>query len=29
VRRGPSFGRVDEAVVTAIKVRGYQAFEIR
>jgi acylphosphatase len=29
VRRGPSFGRVDEAVVTSIKTRGYQAFEIR
>jgi acylphosphatase len=29
VRRGPSFGRVDEAVVTTIKARGYQAFEIR
>ena len=29
VRRGPSFGRVDEAVVTAIKARGSQAFEIR
>ena len=29
LRRGPSFGRVDEAVVTSIKARGYQAFEIR
>lgn len=29
VRRGPSFGRVDEAVVTSIKRRGYQGFEIR
>ena len=29
VRRGPSFGRVDEAVVTTIEARGYQAFEIR
>ena len=29
LRRGPSFGRVDEAVVTAIKPRGFQGFEIR
>ena len=29
VRRGPSFGRVDDATVTAIKARGYQGFEIR
>jgi len=29
VRRGPSFGRVDEAVVTPIKARGFHAFEIR
>lgn len=29
VRRGPSFGRVEEAVVTSIKARGFQAFEIR
>lgn len=29
VRRGPSFGRVDEAVVTSIKARGFSAFEIR
>jgi len=29
VRRGPSFGRVDEAVVTPIKARGYHGFEIR
>ena len=29
VRPGPSFGRVDEAVVTTVKFRGYQAFEIR
>ncbi len=27
--RGPSFGRVDEATVTAIKPRGFQGFEIR
>ncbi len=29
LRRGPSFGRVDEAVVTVIKARGFQGFEIR
>ncbi|MBX7183832.1 MAG: acylphosphatase [Vicinamibacteria bacterium] len=29
IRRGPSFGRVDEALVTSVKARGYQAFEIR
>lgn len=29
VRKGPSFGRVEEAVVTSIKARGFQAFEIR
>lgn len=29
VRRGPSFGRVEEAVVTAGKARGFEAFEIR
>jgi acylphosphatase len=29
VRRGPSFGRVEEAVVTSMKSRGYQGFEIR
>ena len=29
LRRGPSFGRVDEAVVTSIKARGYRGFEIR
>ncbi len=29
VRVGPSFGRVDEALVTATKPRGFQAFEIR
>jgi acylphosphatase len=29
LRRGPSFGRVDEAVVTSVKTRGFQGFEIR
>ena len=29
VRRGPSFGRVDEALVTSGKARGFQGFEIR
>jgi acylphosphatase len=29
VRRGPSFGRVEEVVVTAARARGFQAFEIR
>ena len=29
LRRGPSFGRVEEAVVTPIKPRGFHAFEIR
>jgi acylphosphatase len=29
VRRGPSFGRVDEATITEIKARGYHGFEIR
>ena len=29
LRRGPSFGRVDEAVVTTIKARGFQGFDIR
>ena len=29
VRRGPSFGRVEDAVVTSIKARGYEGFEIR
>jgi acylphosphatase len=29
LRRGPSFGRVDEAVVTVVEARGFQGFEIR
>jgi hypothetical protein len=29
MRRGPSFGRVDDATVVAIKARGLGAFEIR
>lgn len=29
LRRGPSFGRVDEASVTSIQPRGFQGFEIR
>jgi acylphosphatase len=29
LRRGPSFGRVDDAAVTSIKPRGFQGFEIR
>jgi len=29
LRRGPSFGRVDDASVTSIKPRGFEGFEIR
>ena len=29
IRRGPSFGRVDDATVTPVKSRGFQGFEIR
>jgi acylphosphatase len=29
LRRGPSFGRVDDASVIAVKARGFDAFEIR
>lgn len=29
IRRGPSFGRVDDATVTSVKPRGFQGFEIR
>jgi acylphosphatase len=29
IRRGPTFGRVDETTVVAIKARGFDGFEIR
>ena len=29
LRRGPSFGEVGDALVTPIKPRGFQSFEIR
>lgn len=29
LRRGPQFGRVDDASVTKVKPRGFQGFDIR